>query len=67
MLAAEVKWTSEPVGLAVLHTLERRVALLPRVVPDRQLALFAKTGFTADVQARRTPSLALYTLDDLLP
>jgi len=67
VLAAEVKWTSEPVGLTVLRTLERRIALLPRVTPDRQLALFAKTGFTADVQARRTPSLALYTLDDLLP
>lgn len=67
VLAAEVKWTSQPVDLSVLRTLERRVALLPRVAPDRQLVLFARSGFTPRVEALRGPGLALYTIDDLLP
>lgn len=67
VLAAEVKWNKDAVGLDVLRALERRVALLPRVADDRQLVLFARAGFTPDVEALGGPGLALYTLDDLLP
>lgn len=67
VLAAEAKWTNERVGMETLRTLQRRVAQLPDVSPTRQLVLFAKTGFAPDVEAARTSSLALYTLDDLLP
>ncbi len=66
VLAAEVKWTSERVGLDVLRTLERRVALLPAVAPDRQLALFARSGFSPEVEALRGPGLLLFTASDLL-
>jgi len=52
--------------LEVLRLLERRVALLPDVAPDRQLALFAKVGFTPEVEASRRPDLQLIALDDLL-
>lgn len=65
-LAGEAKWTNDLVNLEILHTLQRRVALLPRVAPDVQLVLFAKTGFTPEVEAARTPYLKLYTLNDML-
>lgn len=67
VLAAEAKWTNDLVNLETLHTLQRRVALLPKVAPDVQLALFAKTGFTAKVEEAQTPYLKLYTLDALHP
>jgi len=66
VLAAEAKWTKEPVGLDVLRTLQRRVALLPHVADDCQLVLFAKTGFTPEVEVQRSPYVLLYALDDLL-
>ena len=66
MLVGEAKWTNEPVGLDVLQTLERRVALLPHVAPDRQLVLFAKDAFTEPLRALRSPQLALFTAHDLL-
>ena len=53
------------VGIDVLRTLERRVASLPKVHPQRQLALFSRSGFTDDVLAARTPDLALFDLEDL--
>lgn len=64
VLVAEAKWTNEPVGSDVVRTLQRRVALLPRVDPDCQLVLFAKAGFTRQVEQMRSPDLALYTLED---
>ncbi len=67
LLAAEAKWTNAPVDLGVLHTLRRRVAALPSVAPDCELVLFAKSGFTPQVEAARSSYLRLYTLDDLLP
>lgn len=66
VLAAEAKWTNERVGLEALRLLERRVASLPDVAPDRQLALFAKTGFTREVEALHGPDLLLFTIADLL-
>jgi AAA+ ATPase superfamily predicted ATPase len=65
-LAAEVKWTRDRVGLDVLHTPQRRVALLPNVAADCQLALFSRNGFTRAVEATEDASLLLFTLDDLL-
>ena len=65
VLAAEAKWRNDPVDLDTLQTLQRRVAMLPQVAPDAQLALFSKSGFTARVEAARTPYLTLLTLDDL--
>ncbi len=59
-------WTNERVGLDVLRLLERRVALLPDVALDRQLALFAKVGFTGELEASRGPGVQLITVDDLL-
>ena len=53
VLAAEVKWTNESAALVELRLLERRVALLPRVAPDRQLALPSRSGFTAEVRAQQ--------------
>ncbi len=67
VLAGEAKWMNAPMGLAELRLLERRVAMLPRVAPDRQLALFSRSGFTAEVLAQQSPDLALFTLEDLLP
>lgn len=66
VLAAEAKWRNDPVDLDVLQTLQRRVALLPKVAPDAQLVLFSKSGFTLRVEAARTPYVLLLTLDDLL-
>jgi len=66
VLVGEAKWTNDPVGLEALQTLERRVALLPNVAPDRQLVLFAKDAFTQPLLALRTPQLALHTAHDLL-
>jgi len=66
VLAAEAKWTDDLVGLDVLHTLQRRVAQLPKVAPDHQLVLFAKTGFTEQVLARQSPALRLITAIDML-
>lgn len=34
---------------------------------DRQLALFARSGFIPDVEAARSPNLLLFKPDDLLP
>lgn len=65
VLTAEAKWRSVPVDLDVLRTLERRVAMLPRVAPDAQLVLFSKSGFTPRVEAARSPYTVLLTLDDL--
>lgn len=65
VLAAEAKWRNDNVDLDVLHTLQRRVALLPKVAPDAQLVLFSKSGFTPQVEAARTPYVLLLTLDDL--
>ena len=67
VLAAEVKWTNEPVGIGVLRTLQRRVALLPRVADDCQLVLFAKSGFTEELRAVRGDDVVLIGLDDVLP
>ncbi len=65
-LAAEVQWTRDRVGLEVLHTLQRRVALLPNVAEDCQLVLFSRNGFTRAVEAAESPGLLLFTLDDLV-
>ncbi|MGI8912506.1 MAG: ATP-binding protein [Chloroflexota bacterium] len=65
-LAAEVKWTKDRVGLDVLHTLQRRVALLPNVADDCQLVLFSRNGFTRAVETAENSSLLLFTLGDLL-
>lgn len=65
VLAAEAKWTNDPLDSGVPRTLQRRTALLPRVAPDHQLALFSRSGFTHAVEAARTPYLVLVTVDDL--
>jgi len=67
VLAAEAKWTNNPIDLSVLSTLQRRVARFPRVASDAQLALFSRSGFTPEVEAARTPYLQLIGLDELLP
>lgn len=66
VLAAEAKWRNDPVDLDVLQTLQRRVALLPKVAPDAQLVLFSKSGFTPRVEAARTPYVLLLTLGELI-
>lgn len=58
-------WRNDPVDLDVLQTLQRRVALPPKVAPDVQLVLFSKSGFTSRVEAARTPYAQLLTLSDL--
>ena len=65
VLAAEAKWRNDAVDLDVLQTLQRRVSMLPKVAPDVQLILFAKSGFTPRVEAARSPYVLLLTLDDL--
>lgn len=67
VLAAQARWTEGLVGLDVLRTLQRRVTLLPNVTLDYQLVLFAKKGFTSELEALRSPALSLYTVADLLP
>ncbi len=67
VFAAEAKWRNDPVDLDVLQTLQRRVALLPKVAPDAQLALFSRNGFTPRVQAARSSYVLLLTLEDLFP
>lgn len=67
VLAAEAKWRNDSVDMDMLQTLQRRVALLPKVAPDAQLVLFSKSGFTRRVQAARTPYVVLLTPDDLMP
>lgn len=65
-LAGEAKWTNKPVGLDVLQTLQRRVAMLSNVAPECQFVLFSKSGFTSDVQAARSPYVTLVALDELM-
>lgn len=65
-LIAEAKWIDQLVGLDVLHTLQRRAAMLPNVAPDHQLVLFAKIGFTDQVRALQNPFLVLVTAADML-
>jgi len=67
VLVGEAKWANAPMGLSELRLLERRVALLPRVVPDRQIVLFSRSGFTAELQMQRRPDLSLVSLDDMMP
>lgn len=66
-LAAEVKWSNDPVGLETLQTLQRRVALLANVAPECQYVLFSRSGFTPAVQAASSPYIILVTLDEILP
>jgi hypothetical protein len=54
LLLAECKWTDRPMGLDVLGDLRAKVAAL---VPDLErppsrvdLALFSRSGFTADLE-----------------
>jgi uncharacterized protein len=65
VLAAEAKWRNDPVDLEKLQTLQRRIALLPNVASDAQLVLFSKSGFTARVEAARSPTVVLLSLADL--
>jgi hypothetical protein len=66
VLAGEAKWTDAPVGLETLRDLERRVARLPRVAPDRQLVLFSRGGFAPAVTALAGPDLVLIDLAAML-
>ncbi len=62
VLAAEAKWRNDPVDLDVLQTLQRRVAMLPKVAPDVQFVIFSKSGFTPRLEAARTPYVLLLAL-----
>jgi AAA+ ATPase superfamily predicted ATPase len=65
VLAAEAKWTNDAVGRDVLRTLRRRVALLPRVADDCQLAIFSRSGFTPELLAEQSPLLQLCSLEEM--
>ena len=51
LLVGECKWWAAPVGLNVLAELKRKAALLPRRASHVKLMLFAKSGFTPELEA----------------
>jgi AAA+ ATPase superfamily predicted ATPase len=64
-LFAECKWTREAVGASVLETLRERSTLFHH--RRKHYYLFAKTGFTADVQteARRSGDVTLVRFEEV--
>ncbi len=71
LLVGECKWTERPVGLNILEDLKAKVNLLPGGPWSRvTYALFAKRGFTNDLQvraARGEEEILLIPMADLLP
>jgi len=59
LLVGECKWSTHPIGLDVLRSLEASTAVMlseTGLAPDRQVhfALFSKSGFTPDLLAEAT-------------
>lgn len=65
ILAGECKWTSQPVGLDVLHRLEQKTGLLPIKNKKIHLALFSKSGFKPELQKRAQEQGNIYLYECL--
>ncbi len=72
LLLSECKWTSRPVGVDVLRTLEAKAPLvqadLKRPADQIDLALFSRSGFTSELrrQVRARDDVLLFTVEALL-
>jgi hypothetical protein len=69
VLVGECKWSANPVGTNILADLKRKAALLNAAGrwPDVSYALFAKAGFTPDLEARASlEGVLLVHVQDML-
>ena len=68
LLAGECKWTSEPVDVGVLETLEHRAKLVVDRASRTDLVLFSKSGFTRGCERRaaQAGNVRLVTPRDML-
>lgn len=68
-LVGECKWTVHPVGASVLDDLKQKAKVLMKDHPIEkvQFALFSRSGFTADMEARSgNEGIRLFTVDSLV-
>ncbi|WP_435196393.1 ATP-binding protein [Natronomonas sp. EA1] len=67
LLLAECKWTSEPVGAALVERLRETTAHVRWGPGDREVryALFSKSGFVEGLEDDLSESWSLFTLDDI--
>jgi len=69
-ILVECKWTSKPVGVDILSTLERKAALIRSELEERkiQFALCSRSGFTSQLadNARQRQDLELLDLEKIV-
>ncbi|MEN6500652.1 MAG: ATP-binding protein [Rectinema sp.] len=68
-LVGECKWTVHPIGTRVLDDLKQKVEILTKdhEIKDVQFALFARSGFTIDLENRaKIEGIQLFTIDSLM-
>ena len=71
VLLAECKWSNNPVGVDILDDLKQKadyvLADVDTKAPRVRFALFARSGFTAELQRRaRTEFIHLFSVEDVL-
>jgi len=64
-LAGEAKWTTEPVGFAMLNHLREVAQRLPGADEQTQLMLFGRSFDPRLVEAARAEGIRLVRVDDL--
>lgn len=68
-LVGECKWTVHPVGMSVLDDLKQKVVALTKdhEIKKVQFAIFARNGFTPDLEDRsKREGIHLFTIDSLV-
>lgn len=68
-LLGECKWTIHPVGASVLDGLKQKAEVLMKDhdIKKVQFALFSRSGFTADVEAKsKNEGIRLFTADSIV-
>ena len=68
-LVGECKWTIHPLGMSVLDDLKQKAGVLTKdhEIEQVQFAIFARNGFTPDLEARsRSEGTGLFTVDSLV-
>jgi hypothetical protein len=68
-LVGECKWTIHPLGMSVLDDLKQKAGVLTKdhEIEQVQFAIFARNGFTPDLEARsRSEGIGLFTVDPLV-
>ena len=64
-LLVECKWTSRPIGVDILHNLERKASLVSKELGSRRLyyGLCARSGFTPQVEEEGAQRDDLFLFD----